>query len=904
MEPKLFRYIWTHTWKQQLWILLVVLLSMAPYFLSLDIPKQIVNGPIQGRGFDTPDATGTFLRIAIDLPDAMVAAGELVLFEGIELDRTTMLYALSGLFLFFVIVNGLFKFYINTYKGRLGERMLRRLRFELVDKVLRFPSSQFRKVKSSEVATMVKDEVEPLGGFIGDAFSQPAFLGGQALTALVFIIVQNFWLGALAGFIVAIQGLVIPRLRRILIELGRQRQLTARALSGRVAEIADGIQAVHVNDTSNYERTEIAERLGRIFKIRYDLYQWKFAIKFLNNFLAQVTPFFFYLIGGYLALTGRLDIGQLVAVIAAYKDLPSPIKDLIDWDQARVDVQVKYAQVVEQFTVDSMLDAEAQKLDPDPPTPLAGPLAVSGLAVSDDGGAKLIERCTLSIPHGEKVALASTPGGGAEAFAETLARLYTPQAGRISIGGSELFELPESVTGRRIGYAASDALLQQGSIRDVLLYALKHAPLREASYEGEALGRRKWEIAEARSSGNPEHDLESDWVDYASAGATGPEDIDRIVVDVLLAVKLADDVFDFGLRASIDPAKMPDVAQQLVVARGKLRDRLKEAGLSDAIAPFEPDVYNSEATVLENLLFGAATGPLLAETALASNSYFRLVLREHGLEEPLYAMGLEIASTVIELFRDLPPNHPFFDQLAFMSAEDLPDYQALVQRLTGKDFASVAEKDRVRIGALAVYYIEPRYRFGLLDDTLRQKIVAARKSFRANLPDTLKGAIEFYDPQRYNTNASLLDNILFGRIAQAQAEGETRIRAVVRELLNDLGLAQAVYRLGLEFNVGVAGKRLSLGQRQKLHVGRVLLKRPDIAVMNKPMTGLDGRVQDQLVDAALQWLGPATVLWVLSNPQLARKFDRVVVFDRGAPVEDGTFAALSDRKGVFAGLIA
>ena len=56
-------------------------------------------------------------------------------------------------------------------------------------------------------------------------------------------------------------------------------------------------------------------------------------VKFINNFLAQVTPFLFYVIGGYLALQGRLDIGQLVAVIAAYKDLPGPMKELIDWDQ-------------------------------------------------------------------------------------------------------------------------------------------------------------------------------------------------------------------------------------------------------------------------------------------------------------------------------------------------------------------------------------------------------------------------------------------------------------------------------------------------------------------------------------------------------------------------------------------
>lgn len=317
MEPSLTRYIWTHTWKQQLWILTIVALSMIPYFLSFNLPKLIVNGPILGEGFETAGATQTFMRIAFELP----AVGEIVLFSGFPLDREQTLFALSMVFLALVVVNGLFKLYINTFKGRLGERMLRRIRFGLVDRVLRFPPGQFKRVKSAEIATMVKDEVEPLGGFIGDAFVQPALLGGQALTAMLFIIIQNFWLGLIAAGIVAIQLVIIPKMRRRLIELGRERQLTARQLSGRVGEIVDGIGAIHIHDTSNYERADIAARLGRIFKIRYDLYQWKFLVKFINNFLAQVTPFLFYLIGGYLALQGRLDVGQLVAVIAAWKSV-------------------------------------------------------------------------------------------------------------------------------------------------------------------------------------------------------------------------------------------------------------------------------------------------------------------------------------------------------------------------------------------------------------------------------------------------------------------------------------------------------------------------------------------------------------------------------------------------------
>src|SRR5918995_897922 len=241
METSLTRYIWSNTRLQQIWILFVVAISMIPYFMS---------------------------------------------FDGLELTRFQTLMALSLVFLLLVIINGLFKLYINTYKGRLGERMLRRIRFDLVDRVLRFPPFYFKRVKSAEVATMVKDEVEPLGGFIGDAFVQPVLLGGQALTAMLFIMLQNFWLGMIAVVIVVIQIALIPRMRRRLIVLGRERQLTARALSGRVGEIVDGIGAVHVHDTSNYERADIAARLGLIFKIRFDLYQWKFLVKFINNFLA------------------------------------------------------------------------------------------------------------------------------------------------------------------------------------------------------------------------------------------------------------------------------------------------------------------------------------------------------------------------------------------------------------------------------------------------------------------------------------------------------------------------------------------------------------------------------------------------------------------------------------------
>ena len=319
MDRSLFRYIWRHSKRDQIIICSVVLLSLPFYFASLDLPRRIVNEAIQGRAFEGGQAATRFLTVSVPWPSWLGGEGKLLLFEGIEVDRLGLLFGLSGLFLFFVLINGAFKYWINVAKGALGERMLRRMRFELFSLVLRFTPEALQHVKASETATIIKDEVEPIGGFIGDAFILPAFLGTQAATALIFILVQNVWLGLLAAGVVGIQFVVIPRMRRELLRLGRQRQLASRRLAGRIAETVDGSEAIDVHNAGSWERAEIGHRLYELFDIRFRIYRRKFMVKFLNNLLAQMTPFLFYAIGGYFALQGTLDIGQLVAVIAAYR---------------------------------------------------------------------------------------------------------------------------------------------------------------------------------------------------------------------------------------------------------------------------------------------------------------------------------------------------------------------------------------------------------------------------------------------------------------------------------------------------------------------------------------------------------------------------------------------------------
>ena len=908
MEANLFKYVWRHSKREQVAILFLVLISLPFYFVSLDLPKSIVNKGIQGEGFEGAGSTQPFLEF--DLPfGADPAGGPTRLFDGFHLEQGDYLLALSFAFLGFVIVNGLFKFVINTLKGRMGERMLRRLRYELTDRILRFPIPYSRRVKQAEIATMIKDEVEPLGGFIGDAFVSPAFLGGQALTAMFFILMQSLWLGLVAAGIVLVQAFLIPKLRKRILQLGKERQLTARRLAGRIGELVDGAVEIHAHDTSNLERAEIADRLGRIFRIRFEIFQRKFFVKFLNNFLAQLTPFVFYSLGGMLAYWGRLDIGALVAVIAAYKDLPGPIKELIDWDQRRLDVQIKYDQVIGQFQPPEMLDPAQQDVDADPGPPLEGDLVCSGVSLVDDTGTKLVGSVSFAIPVSTHLAIVGSSGSGKEHLGMLLANLLRPSTGSIKLGGRDLNDLPQAVTGRRISYVGQEAYLFPASVSDNLLYGLKHRPRDEAPRDeaprDEAARRTKArEESESLRAGNTTLDAGADWIDYPAAGAKDADDLQARIIETLSLVDLEEDIYRLGLTGSIDPQARPTVAEGVLRARAALLDRLGDEGASDLVVHFDPEHYNRQATLAENLLFGTPTKDAFADEALAENPLVLGVLEEVGWLDNLLDMGATIAKTMVELFADLPPGHPFFEQFGFISEEDLPEFRALVGRVEKSGPKALSKEDQLKLRRLPFKYVDARHRLSLITKSWEAGVLAARRRIAERLERSDPGAVEFYRPDKYNAAGSLQDNILFGRLAYGKAHAGEIVGRAMTEVLDGLDLRQTVTAVGLDYHVGVGGRRLTNIQRQKLAIARALLKQPDLLIINEAAAVMDGATQSRLGKRILEARRGRGIVWTLQRAAWAKYFDRVLVMQAGRQVGQGTFEDLNEPGSALGELVA
>ena len=231
--------------------------------------------------------------------------------------------------------------------------------------------------------------------------------------------------------------------------------------------------------------------MGAIYDIRFEIYRRKFFVKFLNNFINQLTPFFFYAIGGYLVIRGNLSFGALVAVLAAYKDMSSPWKELLDFYQQKEDSRIKYEQIVEQFQPAGMARRRLLLEEPESIPHLHGELfgqqSVAGRGRPQPRRRRRqLQRCrSTSTPRSSGRAAAARTSS-----ALLLARLVRPTGGRITIGGHNLEELPLAVVGRRIGYSGATPYLFAGSLRDNLLLGLRHRPLRPADYDDEEAKRR------------------------------------------------------------------------------------------------------------------------------------------------------------------------------------------------------------------------------------------------------------------------------------------------------------------------------------------------------------------------------------------------------------------------------
>ena len=159
-----------------------------------------------------------------------------------------------------------------------------------------------------------------------------------------------------------------------------------------------------------------------------------------------------------------------------------------------------------------------------------------------------------------------------------------------------------------------------------------------------------------------------------------------------------------------------------------------------------------------------------------------------------------------------------------------------------------------------------------------------------------RARVAFVGQDVYLFNASVRDNIAYGRPGATDAEVEAAAR------LADADTFIGALPEGYATVVGDRGVRLSGGQRQRITLARALVRDPDLLILDEATNALDSQ-SERLIQTALdRFARGRTVVVIAHRLATVERADHVVVLDGGRVAETGTPAELRAHGGLFAHL--
>ncbi len=783
--------------------------------------------------------------------------------EAIGQKKLNLLFLYCGLYLAAVLIASALKFVINAIQTYLGQETLAKLRKELYAHILTLPLSFFRKASSGMVVSSLVTEVVSAGELVGQAIAVPV---NNILTLLAFagyMFYLNPLLAALSLGIYPIVILVVPRLQRHSNRANKMRVDVTRDLSGKIGETVSGIHEVQGNASYRIENRKYGEFVDRLFKIRIVWNMYKQGIKVLNNLFQSLGPVILFLVGGYLAINGRFDLGALVAFLSAYEKLYDPWKELMDFYQVYQDATTGYQRLMEYFDVEP-----EHALEPPPdrePYEFEGSIHIQDLSFTVAGGIQLLKQVNLDLKPGEQLALVGFSGSGKSTLAQCIAQLYSYTGGSVLIDGKEVSQLTKRDLAENMGIVAQSPYIFDGSFKENLCYSC------EALLEGKAEKEGRLPTLDE-------------------------------MIEVIQQVGLFVDVLRFGLNAVLAANQEAELVTKIIRIRENFQTHFGEE-LADYVEFFDEKHYLDYSSVAANLTFGSPNRDEFTQERLAENPYFLQFLDEAQLKRPLISLGRELASQFLDILGDLPLDEVFFQESP-ISVDELDDYKELIERIGHSRIHELTPDDQRLLLRLALRFTPGIHKMATLPEMLRNLILEGRFLFMAKIQQDHPGALAFYRMSDYIHSQTILDNILFGKTTSDHPNAQDRINQSIIHLLIEEDLLEGIVEIGMDFKVGTKGDRLSGGQRQKLAIARVFLKKPPILIMDEATSALDNASQKRIQTLLeTKWKGKSTLISVVHRLDTIKGYDKVAVMKAGKILEMGSYQELLAKKGVLYELV-
>jgi ATP-binding cassette, subfamily B, bacterial len=389
---------------------------------------------------------------------------------------------------------------------RIGEGLIYDLRRAVFEHVQRMPVAFFTRTRTGALVSRLNNDV------IGAQRAFTSTLSGvvtnviQLALTLVVMLTLSWQVTVLALLLLPVFVLPARRMGNRMADLQREAANLNAGMTTQMTErfSAPGATLVKLFGRPREEADEFGDRALRVRDIGVKTAmatRWFMTGLTLVSALAQALV---YGLGGYLALTGRLEAGTVVSLALLLSRLYSPLTALAN---ARVDVMtalVSFERVFEVLDLKPMIaEAASPKRVPEGPVsvefsdvrfgyPSADKVSLASLesvsTLDTRGGQEVLHGISFVAEPGQLVALVGSSGAGKSTIASLVPRLYDVESGSVRLSGVDVRDLGFDDVRDAVGVVTQDGHLFHDTIRANLVYARPEASDEEL---WDAIGRAR-----------------------------------------------------------------------------------------------------------------------------------------------------------------------------------------------------------------------------------------------------------------------------------------------------------------------------------------------------------------------------------------------------------------------------
>ncbi|MBQ1322834.1 MAG: ABC transporter ATP-binding protein [Erysipelotrichaceae bacterium] len=391
--------------------------------------------------------------------------------------KFNLILIFGGILLVAYVLKMLMKYSVDYFGHMVGTHMQADMRKEIFSKLEKLPFSYFDNNETGQIMSRITNDLQEI--------SELAHHGPETLVMTSFSLIFSLFYLSSINITLALIVFACSPLLVIITVIVRKKHLESsrkarRSLSKINGDVNSSISGIRITKAFNNADKEIEkfETGNKAFVEAKRGQYFTMAIQHASTvFVTDIFNVVVLISGGIFLYNGQITFGDYSTFIVSVNMFTSPILQLVQWMEQFDEGVTGF----ERFCEILDLPIEEDKKEAITLEKVNGDICFDNVSFSynHDEDREVLDHISFVVPQGKTVALVGPSGGGKTTICHLLPKFYHPDAGVISIDGTDIEDITMESLRENIGIVQQDVFLFSGSFADNIAYGRNDASFEE-----------------------------------------------------------------------------------------------------------------------------------------------------------------------------------------------------------------------------------------------------------------------------------------------------------------------------------------------------------------------------------------------------------------------------------------